>query len=193
METRSQKCLAARKCSHLLQSLLSRSKSKGQALVEFTLCFILLLVVAWIPADFGLAFYTGQLALNASREGARIGAADPCLTGTNAAAGCIAGGVADQRGACTLGVDCSSKPGSVMAETARRVSSALLPGATITVSLVGAAGCNQQVRVQVSGNYNFFFYRILRLFAGDSATPSSNSVNIVRSTDMRWEHQDTCG
>src|SRR6266511_6417393 len=53
----------------------SRSTAKGQALVEFTLVFILLLVVAWIPADFGLAFYTGQLALNASREGARIASA----------------------------------------------------------------------------------------------------------------------
>ena len=51
--------------------------NRGQALVEFTLVFMLLLVVAWIPADFGLAFYTGQLALNASRDGARIGAADP--------------------------------------------------------------------------------------------------------------------
>ena len=47
--------------------------NKGQAIVEFTLCFVLLLVVAWIPADFGLAFYTGQLMGNAAREGARIG------------------------------------------------------------------------------------------------------------------------
>lgn len=31
---------------------------KGQALVEFTLVFLLVLVVAWIPADFGLAFYS---------------------------------------------------------------------------------------------------------------------------------------
>jgi Flp pilus assembly protein TadG len=37
-------------------------QNSGQALVEFTLTFVLLLVVAWIPADFGLAFYTGQLA-----------------------------------------------------------------------------------------------------------------------------------
>ena len=51
------------------------SKDNGQALVEFTFCFILLVVVAWIPADFGLAFYTGQLAWNAAREGARIGSA----------------------------------------------------------------------------------------------------------------------
>src|ERR1051325_2281252 len=55
------------------------NRSGGQALVEFTLVFLLFLVVAWIPADFGLAFYTGQLAQNASREGARIAAADRTL------------------------------------------------------------------------------------------------------------------
>ncbi len=45
--------------------------NRGQAVVEFTLCVILMLVVAWIPADFGLMFYTGQLSQNAAREGAR--------------------------------------------------------------------------------------------------------------------------
>ncbi|HEU4340432.1 MAG TPA: TadE family protein, partial [Candidatus Binatia bacterium] len=49
--------------------------SNGQNLVEFALVFMLLVAVAFIPADFGIAFFTGQLALNASREGARIGAA----------------------------------------------------------------------------------------------------------------------
>src|SRR5512140_2538977 len=55
----------------------SSSYNKGQALVEFTLCFLMILVIAWIPADFGLAFYTSQLVGNAAREGARIGAATP--------------------------------------------------------------------------------------------------------------------
>src|ERR687891_2583910 len=49
--------------------------SKGQAVVEFTLMFVLFLAIIWIPADFGLAFYSGQLAQNASREGARLAAA----------------------------------------------------------------------------------------------------------------------
>jgi len=57
----------------------SKLDTTGQALVEFTLVFVLFLIIAWIPADFGLAFYTGQLAQNASREGARIAAADPNL------------------------------------------------------------------------------------------------------------------
>src|SRR5215471_16568330 len=53
--------------------------SSGQAVVEFTLVFLLFLIIAWIPADFGLAFYTGQQAQNAAREGARIAASDPAL------------------------------------------------------------------------------------------------------------------
>ena len=155
-----------------------RLNNKGQALVEFTLIFILLLIVAWIPADFGLAFYTGQLALNASREGARIAAADPNLLA--------------QTGSCTM--PCSGAPaGSILAETAERLSSALLPGAQVSVTypVAGGSVCNQQVQVQVSGNYNFFFYRILRLLVGNAVVPN-NYVNIARSTQMRWEHQIPC-
>ena len=44
---------------------------KGQAMVEFIIGLILLIIVAWIPADFGLAFYTSQIAQNAAREGTK--------------------------------------------------------------------------------------------------------------------------
>ena len=40
--------------------LTSLTRSSGQAVVEFTLVFLLFLVIAWMPADFGLAFYTAQ-------------------------------------------------------------------------------------------------------------------------------------
>ena len=150
-----------------------RLANKGQALVEFTLVFILLLVVAWIPADFGLAFYTGQMALNASREGARVAAAsDP----VNSA--------------------------EIVTETCKRASSGLFsdPGvgfgticspysnARVDVVLAGA-GCNQTITVLVRGNYNFFFYRILNML-GASVDPQ---VLVSRQTKMRWEHQATCG
>ena len=46
---------------HNRSALILLTGSSGQAVVEFTLTFLLLLVVAWIPADFGLAFYTGNL------------------------------------------------------------------------------------------------------------------------------------
>src|SRR5437879_1838731 len=85
-----------------------RSRCRGQAVVEFTLSFVLLLVIAWIPADFGLAFYTGQLASNASREGARIAAADRNITSSS----------------CTLGGTCSAAAaGTALKATADRLSS----------------------------------------------------------------------
>jgi Flp pilus assembly protein TadG len=141
-------------------------RNNGQALVEFTLIFILLLVVAWIPADFGLAFYTGQIAQNASREGARIAAADQNLTSSN----------------CTM--PCASATGPLKA-TADRLSSALMPGATITLTLAAGSSCDRLVTVAISGPYNFSFYRILR-FLGFNVPPS---VQINRQTSMRWEHQ----
>jgi TadE-like protein len=148
----------------------------GQGVVEFTLVFLLLLVVAWIPADFGLAFYTGQLALNASREGARIAAADPTLaTGTTT---------------CTLPACYSLADGTILKETAKRISSALMPGAQISLTypVPGGVPCNQQLQVNVTGNYNYFFYGLLRFFG--ASVPLG--VQIHRSTEMRWEHQNTC-
>ena len=147
---------------------------KGQSLVEFTLIFLLVLVVAWIPTDIGLAFYTGQLALNASREGARIAAADPNYPA--------------QVGNCSLPACYAQTDGTVLKETAKRLSSALLPGATITVLALTGATCNQTVQVQVVGNYNYSFYRMLRFF-GLNVPPT---VQITRTTQMRWEHQDPC-
>ena len=154
------------------------AKSKGQAIVEFTLIFVLVLVIAWIPADFGLAFLTGQLAQNAARDGARIAAADPNL--------------AAQTGTCTL--PCSGQPvGSILKETAERLSSALMPGATVSVSYPvkppdeGVTKCNDQVRVRVDGTYNFFFYRLLNLLGASV----NSTVSIVRQIEKRWEHQ--CG
>lgn len=165
------KCLIAYALRPSAQPLPALSRSKGQTLVEFTLCFILLLVVAWIPADFGLAFYTGQLALNASREGARIAAADKTL---------VAGTTS-----CTM--PCSGAS-NILQETAKRISLALMPGATITLKLDSGTSCDRLVTMTVTGRYNFFFYRLLRLILGNSVV-TNNYVDITRTTSMRWEHQ----
>jgi len=148
--------------------------SSGQALVEFTLSFMLFLIVAWIPADFGLAFYTGQIAQNAAREGARIAATDSTLvSGTTS---------------CTM----PSCGGNILKETASRLSAALLPAAAISVTLDPDTGanCNRMVTVTVSGTYNFFFYRLLGwLGVGGN---HQNSTAITRQTRMRWEAQAGC-
>jgi len=156
------------------QELGCRSTARGQAVVEFTLVFILLLVIAWIPADFGLAFYTGQIAQNAAREGARIAAADPTMVpGTCNMPACMSGG-------------------NILRETGVRLPAALLTGASVTVQYPSpdgpGSGCNQLVRVSVNGTYNFFFYRILRLMKVNvpATTP------ITRQANMRWEYNTGC-
>ena len=156
-----------------------RMNSKGQAVVEFTLTFLLLLVIAWIPADFGLAFFTGQQVQNASREGARIAAADTTLVtqlGGSTSIYCAA--------------PCSSDP-SVLQATAARLSNVLIrtTSVTLTYPASGAGTCNQMLTVQVQGTYNYFFYQLLHLVGvgGDL-----NTVNITRTTTMRYEHQPPC-
>ena len=139
-------------------------------MVEFTLVFLLLIIIAWIPADFGLAFYTGQLASNAAREGARLAAATTVLP-------------ADET--CTM--PCSSA-NELLQQTALRVSSALMPGATISFASTTPATCMRQVTMTVSGTYNYFFFRLLKLFGIGNALNTAN-VNITRATTMRWEHQ----
>jgi Flp pilus assembly protein TadG len=149
--------------------------SSGQAVVEFTLVFLLFLIIAWIPADFGLAFYTAQLAQNASREAARIAAADPNLATTT--------------GSCNM--PCSSAAGgTALKAAADRMSRVLLPGASISVTLEPPTGtnCNRLVEVSVSGEYHYFFYQLLETM-GQTIPDTSN---IVRSTSMRWEHQSGC-
>ena len=149
-----------------------RSTARGQALVEFVLVFLLFLVVAWIPTDFGLAFYIGQLALNASREGARIAAASNPVDATD-----------------------------IKTETCKRLSWALLrdPGgagtsclpysnAKVAVTTPTGATCNQQVTVTITGNYNYMLFGILQFFV--PSVPSS--VLITRTTQMRWEGQQVC-
>jgi Flp pilus assembly protein TadG len=148
--------------------------SKGQALVEFTLVFVLLLVILWIPADFGLAFLTGQLAQSAAREGARIASADP--------------NYAAQVGTCTIPACYSLANDNILRQTALRISSALLPDAQITLASDTSAGaCMTKVRVTVQGTYTFFFYRLLT-FMG-IAGANTNPTQITRVTAMRWEHQ----
>src|SRR5688572_33183067 len=99
-----------------LLPFLPRLANKGQALVEFTLVFILLIIVAWIPADFGLAFYTSQIAQNAVREGARIAAADAALVATDTS--------------CGPPLSSCFSAGNIFNETAARLPAALMGAST---------------------------------------------------------------
>ena len=145
---------------------------RGQGVVEFTLIIVMLLVIAWIPADFGLGIYSGQVAQNAAREGARIAAATPALTAQVPAGTTVS---------CTW--PCSGQ-GELLQGMAKRTSSVLMKDATISLSLQAGASCERLITARVSGNYNFFFFQLLRLMNSNAGGP----VNIVRQSQMRWEH-----
>jgi Flp pilus assembly protein TadG len=136
-------------------------KASGQALVEFTLMFVLFLAIIWIPVDFGLAFYSGQLAQNASREGARLAAATNPFDVAN-----------------------------IQTQVMNRMSSAVLKNVSAGVTPPTCdPGLNMQVvTVSVAGEYNFYFYQLLR-FLGLSAP---DNVVITRTTTMRYEYGFTC-
>ncbi|MPZ78839.1 MAG: hypothetical protein GEU77_20240 [Deltaproteobacteria bacterium] len=149
------------------------TRCSGQAIIEFTLMFLVFLIIAWIPADFGLGLYTAQLAQNAAREGARIAAADSTLLSGETT--CIV-------------PDCT---GNIFEETAARISSALLSAATISLNLDPDTGtdCNRMVTVRVSGTYNFFFFQLLHAVG---ISENLNNTPISRETRMRWEAQAGC-
>ena len=120
----------------LTQHVNTANNASGQGVVEFTLMSVLFLAVIWIPADFGLAFYSGQIAQNASREGARLAAA-------------------------TNPFDAAE----IQTQILKRIGSAILKNVTAdVVPPTCDAGLNMQVvTVTVSGEYRFFFYQLLRL------------------------------
>jgi Flp pilus assembly protein TadG len=143
------------------KSFSKAATSKGQAVVEFTLVFVMFLAIIWIPADFGLAFVSSQLAQNAAREGARLAAA---TTPFNAA--------------------------NIQTQVLNRINNALLSNVSVSVA---APACDptlnmQVVSVTVSGDYNFYFYQLLRLLG--LSVP--DNVTITRETSMRYEHGFTC-
>jgi len=158
----------------------SRLNRKGQAMVEFTLTFLLLLVIAWIPADFGLAFFTGHQVQNAAREGARIAAVDPTLA-TQLGAG---------NTTLTCAAPCTGQP-DVLLATAARLSNVLIrtTNVTLTYPASGAGTCNQMLTMQVQGTYNYIFYQLLHLFG---IINDLHTALIARTTSMRYEHQTPC-
>ena len=140
-------------------------KERGQSIVELSLILPLLLVALYIPADFGISFYVGNMVANAAREGARIGSGLPKTGGvyTSATADQIRNYVRD------------------VVHVPQWLTSRQL-----IVTFYDGANCSQFVEVKVQGNYNFFLYQIIRLIGVNLPT---NSVQIARTTRMRYNFQ----
>ena len=149
---------------------LSRSGgSKGQSIVELSLMTPLLLVVLYIPADFGVAFFMTNIMNTAARDGARFGSE-------------IGKSAGDGSNRNFAAADAVKIKDSVVPKLP-----AYITGRSVRVKFYEdtAVGCLEVVEVTVSGNYSYFFYQILRLF-GVSVT---NPVSISRTTQMPYRYQ----
>jgi len=146
---------------------------KGQSIVEITLITPLLLVALYVPADFGIAFFTAHLAQNAVREGARIGA----ISGECGTKPCVV----------TVSEACPGS-NSVIEEVCTRLPDRLTGPPTVAVSLSGSLGatCMRLVKVEVTGKYNFFLYQLIRLIG---VTLTNNDTSITRAAELRYELQ----
>jgi hypothetical protein len=153
-----------------------KNKSRGQSIVELTVLLPLLLVILYIPADFGISLLTAHLTQNAVREGARFASTLPACGSAP----------------CVTSVGPVSCPGSdqVVVQTCARLPDFLLANPTVTVQLEGTASstCMRRVSVSVSGTYDLFLYHIMNLVVPGSVTDTA--LNITRATQMRYEIQN---
>jgi Flp pilus assembly protein TadG len=142
----------------------------GQGAVEFTLVFLLFVIVAWIPAEFGLAFYAQQQAQNAAREGARLAAATNPFDANDIRTQTCKRLSAAPFSAPTAGANCAP-----------------YSRARVTVATTGSvATCDMAVRVTVNGNYNFFFYQLIRLL-GFPVASTSNPITTTSNVRYEWQ------
>lgn len=146
---------------------------KGQSIVEIALITPLLLGALMVAADFGVAFYMGNLLAVAARDGARIGS-ELEKTGGDAA-----------------DPDFRVQDADIVANKIQSRIPRYLTGRQIIVTFyeddagVGPPPCSESIEVQVSGNYSFTLYRIMNFLGAN--TPASRTL--TRSTQIRYNYQ----
>jgi Flp pilus assembly protein TadG len=139
---------------------------RGQSIIEITLITPLLLIALYIPADFGIAFFMGNLTQNAAREGARIGSG-------LSKRGKVPNLIFDSTHATTVKDEVFSRlPGH-------------LTNTTVTVTFYSGTDCMEFIEVTAQGDYNFFLYQLMRLFG--ATVP--DSATISRTTQIRYNYQ----
>ena len=143
-----------------------RKNQRGQSIVEISLITPLLLIALYIPVDFGVSFFIGNLTQTAVREGARIGSGlqksgeVPDLTFSAAQANTVVTEVISQ-----------------LPE--------YLTGKTVTVTFYTGTACMEFVEVTAQGQYSFFMYKLMRLFGGNAP----DALTISRTTQMHYKYQ----
>jgi Flp pilus assembly protein TadG len=143
-----------------MQKLRRLRSERAQSIVEISLITPLLLIALYIPFDFGVSLFAAHLTQNAVREVARIAAAqDPT----------------------------SFNVGSLRTELTNRLPRIVTVVGTpsITKFTTTPANCMDVVTVSATVQYRFFWYQLMRFFG--ATVP--NTVNITRTTQMRYEYQ----
>jgi Flp pilus assembly protein TadG len=150
------------------------ARQKGQSIVEISLITPLLLLALCVPADFGIAFFVGNMVATAARDGARIGSglAKPAAGGDEQYTSAMATTV--KNGTFAL-MPTASNPRIA----ARRVRVTFYEGTAVPQD------CMEVIEVTAEVDYNFFLYQILNLFGGSIQNP----VTIARTTQMRYNYQ----
>jgi secreted trypsin-like serine protease len=140
---------------------------RGQSLVEISLITPILLIALYIPADFGVALFMGNLTQNAAREGARIGS-----------------GLQKTGGTAPNLVYSSTEGDTVRTAVTSRMPAALT-NKSVAVKFYTGTSCMEFIEVTAQGDYNFFLYQLMRLFGATV----NNSIPISRTTQMRYNYQ----
>ena len=138
----------------------------GQSLIEITVITPLLLIALYVPVDFGISFFVGNLTQTAVREGARVGSG------------------LQKSGSVPNLVFSSAEANTVKTEVFSRLPN-YLTNKAVTVTFYSGTGCLEFVQVTAQGNYNFSLYRLMRLFGGTAP----NSLTISRTTQMHYKYQ----
>ena len=148
------------------QNLAKLKNQKGQSIVEISLITPLLLIALYIPADFGVAFFIGNLTQTAAREGARVGS-----------------GLQKSGNVPNLTFS-STEANTVKTEVFNRMPAALT-AKSVTVTFYTGTACMEFLEVRARGDYRYFLYQLIRLFGGSAP----NSVTISRTTQMHYKYQ----
>src|SRR5258705_8185258 len=143
-----------------------QNNQRGQSIVEISLVTPLLLIALYVPADFGVSFFMGNLVQTAAREGARIGSG------------------LQKSGSVPNLLFSSAEADTVKTEVINRLP-AYLTNKTVTVTFYTGTACMEFFQVTAQGQYKFFMYQLMRLFGGN--TP--NSISISRTTEMHYKYQ----
>lgn len=153
-----------------MKALLMKIRNrKGQSIVEISLITPLLLVALVVPADFGVAFLAANLTNTAAREGARIGS----QIGKS-------GGTDDERDFTTA--EAAAVKTAVLAKMPNYLSNR-----SVTVKFYEdtALNCLETIEVTASGNYNYYFYQILRMLG--ATVPNQSTISRTAQFPYRYQ------